>query len=207
MILYGNALSPFVRKVIAFAAEKGVKLDQQPSSADDFKTASPFGKIPAFRDGDFAISDSTAIITYLDVLNPEPNLIPMEAKSRARTIWFEEYADTILMPTSAPIVFNRFVSPRLIGRPGDEQAAVEAETANLPPVIDYLESVIPTSGFLVEDRFTLADIAVTSPLITLMVTGWRGDAERHPKTLAYLQGIMSRPAYQRILAAEKALVG
>ena len=31
MILYGSTMSPFVRKVAAYAAEKGIELDLQPT--------------------------------------------------------------------------------------------------------------------------------------------------------------------------------
>ena len=101
MILYGASLSPYVRKTLAVAAEKGMTLEVKPvalQAADPaFREASPFGKMPGFRDGDFAISDSTAIITYLEAIQPEPAMIPTEAKDRARTIWYEEFADTILI--------------------------------------------------------------------------------------------------------------
>ena len=63
MIVYGASLSPFVRKVLAFAAEKGIEVEHKPlglgSDDPDFLEASPFRKIPGFRDGDFAISDSS----------------------------------------------------------------------------------------------------------------------------------------------------
>ena len=69
MIVYGSPLSPFVRKTLAYVSEKGLTVELKPvglgSQDPAFREASPFGKIPAFRDGDFAISDSTAIITYL----------------------------------------------------------------------------------------------------------------------------------------------
>src|SRR4028118_2121002 len=80
MIVYGSSLSPFGRKVLAFAAEKGIEVESKPvglgSEDPEFREASPFGKIPGFRDGDFAISDSTAIIAYLDAIRPEANLPP-----------------------------------------------------------------------------------------------------------------------------------
>ena len=100
MIIYGSTLSPYVRKTVVFATEKGIDFEMQPANGPaappEFKQASPFGKMPGFKDGDFLISDSTAIITYLDVIKPEPNLIPTEAKARARTIWYEEFGDTIV---------------------------------------------------------------------------------------------------------------
>ena len=69
MTLFHNTLSPFVRKVMAYGAEKGIALELKgvnPGSPDpEFRDCSPFGKIPGFRDGDFAISDSSAIVAYI----------------------------------------------------------------------------------------------------------------------------------------------
>ena len=137
MIVYGSSLSPFVRKVLVFAAEKGIEVEHKPLGlgSDDpgFLEASPFRKIPAFRDGEFAISDSTAIITYLDAVQPEPNLIPLDPKERSRTIWYEEFGDTILASCGAKMFFNRVVAPRFLGRAGDEEVAAKA---HLPRGLD-----------------------------------------------------------------------
>jgi glutathione S-transferase len=204
MIIYGSSMSPFVRKTIVFATEKGFEFEVQPIGSDEFKQASPFGKMPGFKDGDFLISDSTAIITYLDVLTPEPNLIPTEAKARARTIWYEEFGDTIVAACGGKIFFNRVVSPKFFGRPGDLAAADEAQKTEFPKLMDYLESVAPSSGYLVEDRFTLADIAVASPLATLALGGCSIEANRHPKAAAYVGKIWERPSFAKLIAQEKA---
>ena len=204
MIIYGSTLSPFVRKTVVFATEKGLDFELKPSQFEGFKEISPFGKMPGFKDGDFTISDSTAIITYLDTIKPEPNLIPTEAKARARTIWYEEFGDTIVAACGGKIFFNRVVSPKFFGRPGDLAAADEAQATEFPKLMDYLESVAPASGFLVEDRLTLADIAVASPLATMALGDCHMDAGKHPKTHAYVSKIWARPAFAKILAEEKA---
>ena len=208
MILYGVSISPFVRKVLAFAAEKDIILETKPlglgSDDPDFLAASPFRKIPAFQDGDFRISDSTAIITYLDALNPEPNLIPSEPRARARTVWYDEFADTILFACGRTMFFNRLVSPRFLKREGDLAAADRAEREELPPVLDYLESVIPDSGFLVEDRLTLADIAVASPFVNLGHIGV-GIGER-PKLRGYVEAILARPSFKQWVDRETAFL-
>lgn len=202
MIIYGSSLSPFVRKTMVFATEKGVDFELKPLQDPDFRAISPFGKMPAFRDGDFAISDSTAIITYLDAIRPEPNLIPTEPKARARTIWYEEYGDTIIADCGGKIFFNRVVSPKFFGRPGDLAAADEAQKTQFPRLMDYLESIAPASGYLVEDRFTLADIAVASPLATLMHGDCHIDAKTHPKAHAYVSRIWERPSFASLLEQE-----
>ena len=210
MIVYGSSLSPFVRKVLAFAAEKGIELEVKPvgpgSQDPEFREASPFGKMPGFRDGDFTISDSTAIITYLDAIKPEPNLIPTDPKARARTIWFEEFGDTILASCGAKMFFNRVVAPRFLNRKGDESAARAAECDELPPLLDYLETVIPDSGFLVEDRLTLADIAVASPFANLRHLSIALHPERYPKLTRYVEAMLDRPSFKSWVEREKAFL-
>ena len=210
MIVYGSSLSPFVRKVLAFAAEKGIEVELKPTGLGnkdpEFIEASPFGKMPGFRDGDFAISDSSAIVAYLEAVKPEPNLIPADPKARARTIWYDEYADTILFACGGKIFFNRIVAPRFLGQPGDETIAAKAECEELPPLLDYLETVIPASGFLVEDRLTLADIAVASPFANLQHLGVAVDGARHPKVKAYVEAILARPSFAPWIAREAAFL-
>jgi glutathione S-transferase len=206
MIIYGGSLSPYVRKAVVFAVEKGVDFELKPMQDPDFKVVSPFGKMPALRDGDFTISDSTAIITYIDALKPEPNLIPTEPKARARTIWYEEFGDTILGACSGTIFFHRVISPKFFGKPGNLAAADEAQRTEFPRLMDYLESVAPASGYLVEDRFTLADIAVASPLATLMHGDCPMDAQKHPRAHAYVSRIWERPSFATLLAQEKAMM-
>jgi glutathione S-transferase len=206
MIVYGSSLSPFVRKVVAFAAEKGIELEVVPvapgSQDPQFREASPFGKMPGFRDGDFAISDSSAIVAYLDAIKPEPNLIPTEARARARTIWFDEYSDTILFACGGKMFFNRIVGPRFLGVPGDEEIASKAECEELPPLLDYLEGAIPESGWLVEDRLTLADISVASPFANLKHLNVAIDPGRHPKVLAFVERMLARPSFAPMIAQE-----
>lgn len=206
MIVYGSSLSPFVRKVLVFSAEKGIAVENEvvvPGADDpEFVAASPFRKIPAFRDGDFTVCDSSAIIAYLDALRPEPNLIPADPKGRARTIWYDEFMDTILFDCGRKLFFNRIVAPLLTGKPGDLTAAEKAEREELPPLLDYLEGVIPDSGFLVEDRLTLADIAVASPFANFRHMGIVPDPAVYPKLAAWVDAMLARDSFAPLVARE-----
>jgi glutathione S-transferase len=210
MIVYGSSLSPFVRKTLAFVSEKGIAVEVKPvvlgSFEPEFVACSPFRKMPGFRDGDFTISDSSAIITYLEAKFPEPALIPSDAKSRARTIWYEEFADTILVASMGKIFFNRVVAPRFLGREGDLGAAEKAEQEELPPLLSYLEQVMPASGFLVDDKITLADLAVASPFVNIQHLGITADPAKYPKTAAFVQTMMARPSLSRLIAKEQAFL-
>ena len=216
MIVYGSTLSPFVRKVMAFVAEKGLTAELKPSGmgrgGPDFDEASPFRKMPALRDPgadggrDFTISDSTAIVTYLEAKYPEPNLIPSDPVARARAIWYEEFADTVFHKPNSAIFFNRFVLPKIMKQAGDEAAAASAQREEIPPLLDYLERMVPDSGFLIEDRITLADIAVASPFVNLQHCGVDIDGTRWPRATAYLDAILARPSFAGMIAEERRIV-
>ena len=206
MIVHGNSVSPFVRKVIAFAAEKGVALDNRPTrfgdKSDEWLAKSPFGKIPAFEDGDYVLADSSAIVHYIEAKHPENPLIPTEAKARGKAVWFDEYSDTIFVGQLGMIFFNRMIAP-LLGMTQDLDAADKAEAELLPPHLAYLETVIPASGFLIEDRLTLADIAVASPFANMAHAGVVIDAVKYPKVAAYTKAILARPSFATVIEGEK----
>lgn len=211
MILYGSSFSPFVRKVLAYAGEKGIELELTPTGfpnySPEYLEASPFRKMPAFRDGAYTLADSTAIIHYLEAKYPERPLIPAEPKLRGKAIWFEEFADTILVGCGAKIFFNRIVAPRFLGKPCDEQAVQSAELNDLPPILDYLERTVPDdNGYLVGDALTLADIAVAGPFANFRHTKTHVDAERYPRTVAYVERILARPSLARWVERETAFL-
>jgi glutathione S-transferase len=213
MILYGSSLSPYVRKVLAFAGEKGIELELQPTGSApgqpgaEFLEASPMRKMPALRDGDYTLADSSAIIHYLEAKQPEPALIPADPKLRGKAVWYEEFADTVLISCGAKMFFNRIVLPKFMGRPGDEEAASAAERDELPPLLDYLERVVPDAGgSLVGDRITLADIAIASPFANLEHLRLARDASRHGRVHAYVDSILSRPSFAPWIERETAML-
>jgi glutathione S-transferase len=211
MIVYGSSLSPYVRKVLAFGAEKGIELESRPVSpgAEDaeFRETSPFGKIPGFCDGDFALSDSSAIVHYLEAKFPNPALIPAEPRARGRTIWYDEFGDTILTGCGVKMFFNRLVAPRFLGRPGDPDVADKAEKEELPPILDYLERIVPDAGgFLVGESITLADISVAGPFANLAHLDVHPDPARYPRLVAYVDSILSRPSFAFWTARERAFL-
>jgi glutathione S-transferase len=209
MIIHGARPSPFVRKVIVFAAEKGIEVEVQSAGfgrgAEGYLKGSPFGKIPALEDGDFLLCDSTAIITYMDALRLGNEMIPAEPRARARTIWFEEFGDTVVQPVGQKIFFNRVVA-RVLKAPQDLDAADKAEAEDMPRLYDYLESVLPDSGWLVEDRFTLADLAAACPIINVTYCSDGLDAGRWPKVSAWISAVKARPSVAAALALEAPIV-
>ncbi|HSQ96044.1 MAG TPA: glutathione S-transferase family protein [Croceibacterium sp.] len=207
MKIYGFPLSPFVRKVVVAAREKGLEYDLIPANpsqpTEEFLKVSPFSKIPAIEDGEFCLADSTAIVTYLDAKYPEPALFPADPEARGRAVWFEEVSDTVLVPAGAPIVVNRFLRPKIFGTDGDEAAALAGEEAIRKP-LGYLESAVSDSGWL-DWNYSIGDIAVACTIKTLSYTGWTLDAATYPKLAAWYGRVTERAAWQQAADEEDAV--
>ncbi|MFA7587099.1 MAG: glutathione S-transferase family protein [Novosphingobium sp.] len=206
MKVFGALLSPFVRKVALVAVEKGLDWDHviinRKAPDPDFALASPFGKIPAIKDGDYTLADSSAIVCYLDTKHPMPRLIPADAEGLGRALWFDEVADAILGTAGTKVLFNRFVGPKILKVAGDEAVARQGE-AELPPILAYIESATPESGWLLGSDFSIADISLASMFRTLGYVDLEPDATTHPRLAAWYDRVRARPSWQVVDEMEK----
>lgn len=205
MKLYGALLSPYVRKVAVICEEKGISWDLArggPGSTDpEFLAASPLGKIPAIDDDGFTLADSSAIAFYLQAKHPQPCLLPADPQARGKTVFWDEFADTVLGTSGLKILFNRLVGPKLLKVGGDEAIALQGE-AELPRWLDWLETQVPAQGWLLGDAFTLADIAVASTMRTLAYVGHGVDAAQRPQIAAWYGRVVARPAWAAVAERE-----
>ena len=204
MKIFGFPSSPFVRKCLVVAGEKGIDIELAIATphkpTPEFLEASPFRMMPAIADGNFKLPDSSAIVHYLEAKYPKPAMIPADPEARGRVIWLEEFSDTILSTKTIIVSFNLYVGPKIIGVAGDPAAADTAKKS-LGPALDYLESIVPENGWLAGE-FGLADISVACSLKT-MLYGWD---PLQSWTRAWYQRVSARPAWQKVAAQEKAIV-
>jgi glutathione S-transferase len=173
----------------------------------EFHKASPFRKMPGFSDGDFAISDSTAIITYLEAKYPEPPMLGETPEEKARIVWFDEFADTIFTPAAGPAFFQRVVAPLFMQQECDHAVADNAEFVATPPVLDYLEGVIPASGYLVGGRLTLADISVACPFVNMSHAGIKVDAAKYPNITKWVSDMHQLSGFDTWIRRERKMLG
>ncbi|MEZ5931833.1 MAG: glutathione S-transferase family protein [Alphaproteobacteria bacterium] len=85
MQLYINTTSPFVRPVRIAIAEKGLEGRVKTEIVDpwgdpeEFLAANPAGRVPTLvTDDGTAIAEASLILRYLDVIAPEPALVPAD---------------------------------------------------------------------------------------------------------------------------------
>jgi glutathione S-transferase len=205
--VYGVNASPFVRKVRVFLAEKGIPYELDPvipfNVSAEFKKLSPLGKVPAFRDGDRTLADSSIICAYVERTHPNPPLYPSDPYDYARALWFEEYADGGLTPVIGPkIFFQKVVGPRFFNQPTDEAVVQKAITEELPPMFEYLEAQVGNGEFLVGRSLSIADIGVGTQFVNLRHVGVSPDSKRFPKLAAYVKRIHDRPSFKALIDEE-----
>ncbi|MFV3334156.1 glutathione S-transferase family protein [Pseudomonas sp. NY15437] len=211
LVVFGAPLSPFVRKVRLFAAEKG--FDYQLENVNPFnqpewyRELNPLRRVPAIRDGDFTLADSSVICHYLEDRDPpRPPLCGESAQARARINWLEKYADYELAPLTTFTVFrNRLLKP-LMGKVCDEVAVKGAMQEKLPEHFDYLEKSLGEQQWFVDNRFSLADIAIACQLVNLRHGEEQLDAQRWPRLAAHFERTLARPALAEIVQGELQII-
>lgn len=207
MKIFGSSLSPFVRKVLAFINEKGLSAEHLPigirDATPEFLAASPVRKIPALVDGDVRLADSSAICHYLERKHPTPALFPSGAEDFGRTVWFDEFADTVLVAAAGKVFFNLVVRPNVLKQEPDMAVVEKALSEELPPLFDYLEGQV-NGPYLVGGGLTLADLAVASPFVNLKIARHPLDAGRWPKLATYVNDVLARPSIRSISDQRKA---
>ena len=211
LIVYGAPLSPFVRKLRLCLLEKGLDYQLEivtPFAKPDwFHELNPLGRIPAFRDGDFTLADSSVICQYLEEQYPERQpLFGRSAQDKARIRWLEKYADYELAPLCTFGVFrNRLLKPTL-GQACDEEVVQTTLQNKLPGYFDYLERSLGAAEYFVGDRLSQADLAIYCQLQNMEHGGETPDATRWPALVAHYARIKNRESAQNVLPGELKII-
>jgi glutathione S-transferase len=112
MRLYATQTSPYARKVRIALLEKNIPcaLEWVDLRAADHGALehNPLGKIPVLvRNDGSAVYDSAVIIQYLEILHPEPAIIPHDPEARIETLRIEALAGGIMDTTVAWVLEQR----------------------------------------------------------------------------------------------------
>ncbi|SRR5579883_554089 len=214
VIIWGTSASPYVRKVMVALAEKNISYEQkeilpkillkatgQPIPAD-FDAASPLGKIPALQINDFTLSDSAVIAAYLDKKFTSGNkLYPTDPEEYAIALWFEHYADNILTEVIYKKIFLEcIVKAKILNQEPNHNLVKEAKNIELPPVLDYLNKSLEGKEWFAGNHFSMADVAISTQLLALMMTEYEMDHKEWPNLNNFLKKIIERPSFKKIVA-------
>lgn len=215
LVVLGAGVSPFVRKVRAFLAEKGQPYRNDPvnpyAPPEGWREISPLGRIPALRDGERVVNDSSVICQYLERRFPAPPLYPSDDLELTRALWIEEYMDGGFVPVTGGRLFQALVlQPLLTGKPPDQAAEVAAREAwdrDAAPMLDYLEHGLGDREWFAGARLSIADVAVASPLVNARLAGFAPARARWPKLRGFLERVWQRPSFAALIAEDLPIFG
>ena len=132
----------------------GINLRSGAQRAEDFLALNPSGQVPMLVDGETRLSQSLAIIDYLDRLQPEPLLVPAGGQERGQVLEIAQLIACDIHPLN-----NLRVLKYLIREMGLSDAQKNTWYAHWITVgFNALEAMLPDlDGWCVGDAPTLAD--------------------------------------------------
>lgn len=210
LIVIGNYISPYVRKVLVCLEIKGLDYQIDPVTPflgdNEFSRLSPLRRVPVLIDGDLVLNDSTVICQYLEDKHRTPALYPSDIAHRAKARWLEEYADTHLADVLIWRLFYQLAVLRhVFHEPTDENVVQRAKQTEIPAALDYLETQLPADGFIFGE-LSIADISLACYFRTASFVRYSVDATRWPNTAALIQRTQALPAFQKLARWEDAVL-
>lgn len=200
--IVGNYLSPYVRKALVCLDLKGIAYEIDPivpfMGTDQFTRLSPLRRVPVLVDDRVTLADSSVICQYLEDRYPEPALYPADVADRARARWLEEYADSRMGDVLVWGLFNQAViAPAVWGTKRDLAEIERNSREDVPPLLDYLESLLPATGFLFGAP-GIADISIASMFRNAELARYRIDAERWPAAASFVDRVLGLDCFARL---------
>jgi len=151
----------------------------------------PLGKSPVIDDDGCVVAETGAIIEYL-VEKADGRLgAPAHRADALRYRYFMHYAEGSAMP---PLLLKL-----VLGRvPLFGKSAQKRIQPMIDRQLDYIEAELAGRPWFAGDAFTAADVMMSFPLEA--ARGRAGLDASRPATIAWLDKIHARPAYQAALA-------
>jgi glutathione S-transferase len=207
-VIWGSG-SPFGWRVLLMLEVKGlgyesrlIQFSREEQRSPEHLALNPRGKVPVLRDGDYVLSESLAIMAYLDRKQPEPPLFGRSAEETG-LIWkaileFENYA----FPPA-----RRIAVPAFGGAPLDE-ADLRAAAQELHGELGRMEQAVAARSWLAVKELSAADLAVY-PFVELLLRAAGKEAvrplglgiltlaERYPALEDWRQRVTTLHGYER----------
>ena len=208
--LYWGSGSPFAWRVMLTLEIKGLpyqskllEFSKQQHKAPEYLALNPRGKVPALKDGDFAVYESLAIMAYLDRKYPHPPLFGTTAEETGSIWQMICEAESYLAPAG-----DKIVRPMFFGKGLDQVDVIQEAAQNVCRELATLDARLKQSTWLTGERISAADIAVF-PLIQLLLRAASKEAAKsfdlgliplstnYPNIARWVQRIEVLPGYDR----------
>jgi len=202
--------SPYSWRVLLALEIKGIPFESRLHSfaAGDlrlptFRALNPRGKVPVMEDGDFVLTESLAILAYIERKHPDPPLFGRDAREAGRIMQrVSEYASYL------DEAVERFILPLYYGHAHEKEDQVTAAAAVVAVELERLERSVGDAPWLAGDAVSAADVACYPGIMSVLRASAKEQArafdlrflpfaERHPRLSAWRARMEGLPGYER----------
>ncbi len=153
--------------------------------SDEFRTASPMGKVPAISDGDVHMSESAAICLYIADRYGSAKLAPsVDDSKRGKFLYWIMYTPAVVEPAMSEKVSKVEVNR---GRNG---------WGDFDSMIQVWDDALDGKDWILGDQFTAADVMLGSSATFLSMFKLLPETRNLGN---YADRCQARPAYQRAM--------
>jgi glutathione S-transferase len=201
LTLHMHPLASYCWKVLIALYENDTPFEahlvdlSDPAVVAAFKALWPTAKMPLLVDKarDRTVPETSIIIEYLQAAYPGPmRFIPDEPEAALRVRLLDRLFDNYVQESMQKIVGDRI-------RPADakDPYGVAHARAQLAMAYDLLETQLAGRTWAAGEAFSLADCAAAPALFYANKVAPLGEA--HPVVSAYLDRLLARPSFARVL--------
>lgn len=165
--------------------------DSNGAKSEEYLKLNPQGKVPSLKHGDFVLTESAAILNYIDAIS-QKSFIPSEPKLRAK---YDELAFFVLSELEQPLWTtgkHKFAIPQ------EHRVEQVLETAKweFEKALNAFSKLVSIENFVLGDSFSFADILVAQTF------NWaqRFDFDVPPEYLNYRDKMYAREAAIKSIA-------
>lgn len=197
--LYGHPFAAFVWKPLIALYERDVPFTfrmvdpDHPENAARMVELSPTGQFPALVDGGRAITQSNAVIEYLDLYHGSaPPMVPADPRDALEARMMADIFDDYVADPMQQIVGDAL-------RPKDQTdpRGVADAHSRLERAYAWLDTRLAGRTWAAGKRFTIADCAAAP---ALLYADWvHPIPEGHATLIAYRQRLLARPSVARVV--------
>ncbi len=203
--------SPYSWRVMLTAEVKGVpyerrqlQLSKGEHRSPEFLKMNPRGREPLLKDGDFIITESLAMMIYIDRLSAEKPLFGTDTVSTVRV--FEGLSQVLFDCEKATLLL---AEPTLYRSPNaDPTEAIKKAGEKLRAELKIMDERLRRQEWLVEGGISAADIAALPLIMTIARAAGKDVAKdldlglipldtRFPHVAAWVKRMEALPGYER----------
>ena len=200
MLLYQFRKGTNPRRVTIYLSEKGLSIPRHELDytggehrSPAYLKINPAGRAPTLvTDEGASITESAAIVEYLEELHPEPPMIGTDPLSRARVRALERLGNDLVVRCQAWLWNLTDAFPAKEPRPS--RAVADQAYRYVSELLDILETTIGDKPFLAGDAPTIADVTTFAIVQTARERFDQPLGSHHPHLDAWYATFRARPS-------------